>query len=464
MIDLVSPPRRFVHQQVYERLRRSIVDRLLDPGDRLPSSRAYAAQLGVARGTVELALQQLAGEGYVVARGNRGTFVSLLLPSYDDRAVRAPVAPLADSQLLARPGQLAFAVGLPALDLFPRKLWSTLAGRHARRLGMIGLGYPLASGDLRLRSALANHLLIARGIACTPDQVIITGGYQAALGLIGQVMLDKGDQAWVEDPGYRRSDQALRALGVVPVPIAVDGDGMQVAEAIRRAPEARLCVTTPANQFPLGVALSLPRRLELLDWAATRDAWIVEDDYDGEFYYRPRPLPALKSLDRRDRVFYVGTFSKTLFPALRLGYIVTPVAMAPRFDAACRDLGTGRSASDQAIVADFLTEGHFARHLRRMRSAYRARRSATVAALAAEIAPFAEVDPGVSGIHAVAWLRDGRRDGDLVCRARGVGYRPLAVSELSHRDTRQGIVVGLTNIAPAEAAMAARQFRTAVFA
>ncbi len=463
MIDPVSPPRTFVHQQVYDRLRRSIVDRLLEPGDRLPSSRAFAAQLGVARGTVEVALQQLAGEGYVVARGNRGTFVSTLLPVYDDSPVRARPEALAPD-LLVRQGQLAFAVGLPALDLFPRKLWSTLAGRHARRLGLIGLGYPMASGDPRLRAALANHLMIARGIACTPDQVIITGGYQASVSLIGQVMLEKGDAAWVEDPGYRQSDLALRALGIVPIPISVDGEGMQVADAISRVPDARLCVTTPANQFPLGIALSLPRRLELLDWAATVGSWIVEDDYDGEFYYRPRPLPALKSLDRHDRVFYVGTFSKTLFPALRLGYIVTPVAMAQRFDAACRALGTGRSASDQAIVADFLADGHFARHLRRTRSAYRERRSATVAALAAEIAPFADVDPGVSGIHAVAWLRYGRRDGDLVRRARAAGYRPLAVSELSYRDARQGIVVGLTNIAPADAVAAARQFRSAMFA
>ena len=411
-----------IHRQIYQRVRQSIADGRVGPGDRLAPTRILASQLGVARGTVDLAYGQLAAEGYIITRGAKGTFVSsILVPPGPSLNVAGEAAHDWPRRSPSAAFRTEFCVGLPALDLFPRKLWATLSGRHARSLTQENLSYPPAAGDERLRAALANYLQIARGIRCSLDQIIITGGYQSALSLIGRVLLNPGDQVLVEDPGYGRTAAALERLGVELRPVAVDSQGMKIDEGVA-ASLARLCVVTPANQFPLGVALSLPRRFALLDWAVRTSGWIVEDDYDGEFYYNSRPLPALKSLDdREDRVFYVGTFSKTLYPGLRLGYVVVPERQAQRFAAACYDLDGGRSGADQAVVTDFIVNGYFASHLKRMRAAYKSRREVATQALNAELGHAMQFGLLSSGLHAIGWLKNGYDDGVLLKRALGAG-------------------------------------------
>jgi GntR family transcriptional regulator / MocR family aminotransferase len=450
-----------LYRSVYDRLRASIIEGRLKPGERVPSARALATQLGLSRGTIDLAYAVLAGEGYLVSHGARGTFVSPALPT---RAVtppnrakppHAPAIPQPQAPL-----KLPFWVGLPAIDLFPRKIWSRLLAREGRGLSPEDFRYPNRSGDPRLKEALVSYLSVSRGIACTPDQIVITGGYQGAIGLVCRLLLTPGDKVWVEDPGYHWTLATLQTVGAQAIPVPVDHHGLDVAEGQARAPGAPLCIVTPSNQFPLGVALSLPRRLALLDWAAANGSWIVEDDYDSEFYYQGRLLPALKALDHADRVFYVGTFSKTLFPGLRLGYLVTPKPQAERFSRAHWSLDGGRSILEQITVADFITEGYFARHLKKMRGIYAARRAATVAALTKELGAIMSFDLSPGGLHVIGRLASAVDDVQLANRAIEAGYRPIALSMLSHRQPAQkGLLMGFTNVPEAQAPQLVRQFR-----
>jgi GntR family transcriptional regulator/MocR family aminotransferase len=450
-----------LHRNVYDRVRASIIEGRLLPGERVPSARALAAQLGLSRGTIDLAYAVLAGDGYLVTEGARGTFVSPALPlrpaALAEQVHCAPVSAPAPA-----PGalKLPFWAGLPAIDLFPRKIWSRLLARDGRGLSAGDFRYPDRSGDMRLKQALVAYLSVSRGIVCTPDQIVITGGYQGALGLVCRLLLTPGSAVWTEDPGYHWTHATLRTVGARAVPVTVDSQGLDVAEGCARAPEAALCIVTPSNQFPLGVALSLPRRLALLDWAAAQERWIVEDDYDSEFYYQGRLLPALKALDQADRVFYVGTFSKTLFPGLRLGYLVTPKSQAQRFREAHWSLDGGRSSLEQIVVADFMAEGYFARHLKLMRGLYAARRAATVAALTAEFGAIMRFDLSPGGLHIIGRLEDGTDDAVLAERAISAGYRPIALSTLTQRAAAgSGLVMGFTNVPEAQAPALVKQFR-----
>lgn len=450
-----------VYRRVYDRIRASIADGRLKPGERVPSARALAAQLGVSRGTIDLAYDVLCGEGYLTAEGARGTFVA---PDLPHGAAVAPVHRGVDCTMAGAAPKLAFWVGLPAIDLFPRKIWSRLLAREGRGLSAEDFRYPNRSGDVRLKAALVSYLAVSRGIACTPEQIVITGGYQGAIGLVCRLLLAPGDRVWVEDPGYHWTLATLDTLGAAFVPVPVDRFGLDVAQGMARAPDAALCIVTPSNQFPLGVALSLPRRQALLDWAAAAAGrWIVEDDYDSEFYYQGRLLPALKALDRADRVFYVGTFSKTLFPGLRLGYVVTPRTQAERFGRAHWALDGGRSSLEQVTVADFMTEGYFARHVSKMRTIYASRRAATVAALTKELGGFMTFDLSNGGLHVVGRLDDAVDDGQLAARAIAEGYRPIALSSLCHgAHAAKGLLIGFTNVPEAQAPEMVRQFRAAL--
>jgi GntR family transcriptional regulator/MocR family aminotransferase len=354
-------------------------------------------------------------------------------------------------------------MGLPALDAFPRKAWSRLAVREVRALSSDRMAYPDAAGYRPLREAIAAYLAIARGVACAPHQVFVTGGYQGALGLIGRTVLRRGDAVWFEDPGYHLARQSLEATGARLVPVPVDADGFDVGQAVARAPRARLAVVTPAHQSPLGVALSLPRRLRLLAWAKQADAFIVEDDYDGEFHYVGRPLPALKSLDRADVVFYAGSFSKVLFPALRLGYLVAPDRLVDTFAAASRALQAGNPVLEQAVVARFMLDGHFARHLKRMRDLYAARRASLAAALAGVFGDRLTIELQAGGMHLLARPRRRVSDQALVRRAEQHGLAPSALSPLAIEHGRaDALLLGFTNIAGERAARAARALHEAI--
>src|SRR6185437_2136313 len=370
-----------VYLQLANRLRAAFASGTLAAGARLPSSRALASQLGVARNTVDSAYALLAGEGAIESRGPAGTIVSAQMTARIAPPRQRPM--VFSGKRAPPPAALPFRMGLPALDAFPRKLWSGLVVRAARGLGPADMSHPDPVGSPPLREAVAAYLGVSRGIACTAEQVLITGGFQGALALVRQVLLKPGDAVWVEDPGYLLTRQALELAGANLVPVPVDREGLRVHAGITAAPRARLAVVTPTHQSPLGVSLSLPRRLALLTWAAESNAYVLEDDYDSEFRYTGRPLPALKGLDRAERVLFAGSFSKVLFPGLRLGYLVVPDTLSDAFLRASRLLTSGQPALEQRAVAAFMAGGHFARHLRRMRGLYAARRAALAAALEA---------------------------------------------------------------------------------
>jgi GntR family transcriptional regulator/MocR family aminotransferase len=343
-------------------------------------------------------------------------------------------------------------MGLPALDAFPRKVWSRLVARHARSFTPADMAYPDPAGYAPLREAIAGYLATSRGVRCTAGQILITNGYQDALNLAVCVLLQRGDRVWLEDPNFPPAAEALKESGATLVPIRVDAEGLRVSDGLALARRARLAVVTPSHQSPLGVALSLPRRLALLSWASTAGAWIIEDDYDSEFRYVGRPLPALKSLDQDQRVLYAGTFSKVLYPSLRLGYLVVPEPLAVVFARSNRLRHLGQAPLEQQVVAEFMAAGYFARHLKRMRALYAERRHALANGLRAVFGDHIAVDLRPGGMHLIARFPSGISDVKLAQLAQAGG---LSVEALSRRGTAracgQGLLLGFTNIAETEA-------------
>ena len=447
-----------LYRQVYEHIRAAITTGQLRPGDRLPSTRSLAEQFGTARGTIDAAYAILAGEGYLAGRGPAGTIVSANL---DLRAIaRGAGRPHVPSPT-TRPAVLAprpFQMGLPALDAFPRKVWSRLVARHARGFTPADMAYPDPAGYAPLREAIAGYLATSRGVHCTAGQILITNGYQDALNLLAGILLQQGDKVWLEDPNYPPTREALTAAGATLVPIRVDVEGLRVSDGQARARRARLAVVTPSHQSPLGVALSLPRRLALLSWASAAGAWIIEDDYDSEFRYVGRPLPALKSLDRDQRVLYAGTFSKVLYPSLRLGYLVIPESLVARFARANRLRHHGHATLEQRVVADFMAAGYFARHLKRMRALYAARRRALAEGLLTMFGERIAVDLRPGGMHLIARFSAGVSDVKLAKLAQAGGFSAEALScRATRHSCGQGLLLGFTNIAEADALATCRR-------
>lgn len=441
-----------LYRQLYQRFRDAIASGQLQPGDRVPSVRSLASELNLSRGTVELAYQVLVSEGYLLARGAAGTVVSpQLIPQRIARAADSPSRaprPAAESTYET---PLPFQLGLPALDAVPTRLWRRLTMRRLRALGTSALDYPDPQGSSALRNALAAYLGVSRGIACDADQIIITAGYRDALGLICRTLLRPGDRGWFEEPGYFLAREMLRAAGLSLVPVAVDADGLDVAAGRRQAEDARFAVVTPSHQSPTGVSLALPRRLALLEWANDNDAWIIEDDYDSEYRYQGRPLPALKSLDHRGRVLYAGTFSKVLFPGLRLAYLVVPPSEVARFRDVMRCFGQGCPDLPEAVTADFINEGHFARHLKRMRDRYAERRTYLRQALETQLGDRLRVDLQAGGMHLLARFVNDENDIELAMRAqrRGLGVKALSTWFIDRTD-QSGLLLGFTNIISAD--------------
>ena len=435
-----------IHQQLYDRIRLAITDGQLPPSERLPSTRSLATQLGVARGTIDIAYARLTGEGYIVGRGQGGTIVSPAI--HASAASPRPATPAKSHDVDEYPEPvLPLRLGLPALDLFPRKLWARLAAREARKLSKATLTYPHPLGLATLRGAIAAYLAVSRGIACHPRQIVITNGYQAALNLAADLALAPGDSVWFEDPGYGFAREALelRSLRIGPVP--VDDEGVCVSYGQRYHAKARMAVVTPAHQSSLGVSLSLVRRQALLAWAAQSNSWILEDDYDCEFHYSGYKPPALKSIDAGDRVFYAGSFSKTLFPALRLGYLVLPAQFIQDAVRICRAQHRGEAFFEQSVVATFMMEGHFARHLRRMRIQYGARRQALSGELVKQFGKAVQISLPPGGLHILARFPGQKGDVKLAegARRQGLAPSPLSAQSLKH-DAGQGLLMSFTNI------------------
>lgn len=449
------------YRQIYARVRDAVAAGRLRPGDRVPSIRGLASDLGLARGTVEAAYDLLIGEGYLLPQGQAGTRVAAIGPHAARLGRPRPAGPAA--ALPDRRSVRPFQLGLPALDAFPHALWSRLTGRRLRDATRLDDGYPAPAGDPRLREAIAAHLALSRGLRCAPAQVFVTAGYRHTLDLVARTLLRPDDAVWVEDPGYPPTRLLVEAHGARAVPVPVDADGLRVAEGRRCAARARLAVVTPSHQAPLGVALALPRRLELLAWAAGAGARVLEDDYDGEYRYEGRPLPALASLDREGVVYYAGTFSKVLLPALRLAYVVVPERDVPRFEATCAAFHGGCPQLVQAVVADFMREGHFARHVKKMRGLYARRRAAVVDALRAVFGARLHVELQAGGMHLLVRLPGRADDRELARAADRAGLALQAMSDWQHEQpVEPGLLLGFTNVAsPAAARTLAEQLRAA---
>jgi GntR family transcriptional regulator/MocR family aminotransferase len=442
-----------LHRQLYEGIRDAVLAGRLSAGARLPSTRALAADLDISRNTVAGAFDQLLAEGYIEGRPGAGTFVARELPDELLRvspAIRTPSRSRVPAPRLSARGRMlaatpvapaaregasacAFRPGIPALDAFPRDLWSRIAARQYRQSKFDLFSYGNPAGHPPLRRAIAEYIRAARGVNCSWEQVIVTSGSQQALDLAARVLLDPGDTAWVEDPGYFGARGAWTAAGVRCVPVPVDGEGLSVAQGEQLARQARMTYVSPSHQYPLGVTMSLARRMALLAWARRRGAWIAEDDYDSEFRYAGRPLAALQGLDHAGRVIYIGTFSKVLFPALRLGYMVVPAGAVDAFAAARALADRHPPGPSQALVAEFLTEGHFARHIRRMRTLYAERQSALLAAAQREWSGLFEVSPAAAGMHLLAWLPKRSNDRDISNRAAAAGIVAPPLSAYYHR-------------------------------
>ena len=457
-------------RRVTRALRQAVLSGQLKPGTRLPSTRALAAEMAISRNTVLDAYAQLLSEGYLEARHGSGTFVASSMPdiALESRSVKpdnsaaaasAPALSARGRALLAIKTSVvddvgnAFCPGIPALDPELLEAWTRVAIRSRRSCSKEALNYADAAGYRPLREAIAAYLGPARGVVCTADQVLITGGTQQALDISARLLLDPGQAFWFEEPGYLAARAALVAAGGVPVAVPVDDEGLRVDVGWKRAAAGRAAYVSPSHQYPLGVTMSVSRRLRLLEWARKADAWILEDDYDSEFRYEGAPLPALRSLDRAGRVVYIGTFSKVLFPALRLGYAIVPQPLVDAFRKQALIAGLGAARLDQLALADFFDQGHYARHIRRMRKIYAERRRAFADLVRERIGSILELQGATAGLHVSAKLSDRTDDRALSRRAR---LRGLCLSPLSEyclaRPTISGFVMGYGHLDGSEMA------------
>jgi len=431
-----------VFRQIYLQLRSAILSGALHPGMKLPSTRELAVQLGVSRSAVVAAFEQLLAEGYASGKKGAGTFIASDLPEpfaaiHGRKPRPASVAGTADFQNLGdfvdvtrQSDERPFNLGRTLVDARTAELWRKLSARSLRGFGPQHLGYADPHGMLELRRSVCEYLRAARAVRCEPEQVVITAGTQQAVDIVTRVMQGPDKEVWIEDPGYPLTRLALVAAGAKVCPVPVDQHGVDVTEGIRRAPKARAVFITPSHQFPKGVALSMARRLELLAWAREQGAWIVEDYYASEFRYGGRPLASLQGLDVAERVIYIGTLNKALFPGLRLGYAVVPPSLVRAFVTTRYLKDRQPSSLCQAVVTAFMEEGHFAAHIRRMREMYRGQRDALVAALRRRLGDHLTVDPPDQGMHLVAYTRRGLSDVGIERAARDHGVVVRAMSRL----------------------------------
>ncbi|MFK3647528.1 PLP-dependent aminotransferase family protein [Lysobacter enzymogenes] len=407
------------YARISERIRTAILSGALAPNARLPSGRTLARDLGVSRNTVDWALDQLVADGYIVRRRGAGSFVAAQLPERDatplrperSRIIVADTAPRRISRrseaLRAYPGHyepassVPFTPSLPPMDLFPRDVWNRLLQREAARPGDDYWHYGASNGLPALRRAIAAHASAMRAVRCSPEQVIVVTSTQQAVELAAKVLADPGDRAWCELPGYPPVRHGLRSAGLEVVDVPVDDDGLNVAAGLLAEPDARLAYVTPAHQYPLGVELSLARRRELLDWAHERDAYVLEDDYDGDYRYVGRPIASLQGMDERKRVIYIGSFNKILFPALRIAYAIVPEPLIDAFVDAKHIADGHTGLLMQGVLAAFVDEGHLGQHLRRTRMAYDRHRQAFLED-SRELESWLKFGPAIAGMHVAA--------------------------------------------------------------
>lgn len=451
-----------INRQIYDVIRTAILDQSLPAGLQLPSSRYLAQELTVSRNTVTFAYEQLLAEGYLETRNGAGTFVADTEPEQAGRASPAPCQPAGqdihaglskrgtDLFGMAGVGKTqwgAFMPGVPDVTQFPNKIWSRLQNKYWRRSRSDLLTYSSGGGHLPLREAIADYLRVARSVNCNADQVLITTGIHQSMDLVTRMLSDHGDHAWVEDPCYWGTRSVLRSLGVRTVAIPVDDEGLQLLPEQMCHPP-RFIVATPSHQYPMGMVMSLTRRRALLDYAASHQTWVVEDDYDSEFRYGSRPIASLQGLDTHQRVLYLGTFSKTLFPGLRIGYLVVPEALTNAFATGLSELYRCGNTYTQAVLAEFMTEGHFASHIRRMRQVYAERMRLLRAAITRHFDERIILTSGEAGLHLALALPDHVDDNEISRQAglTGIVVRPLSLYYQNRDAARRGLMLGYASV------------------
>jgi GntR family transcriptional regulator / MocR family aminotransferase len=464
-----------LHRQIYDAFRAMILDRRLQPGQQIPSTRALADELGISRIPVLNAYAQLLAEGYMESRSGAGTFIKPLLsdqfpgarpavPGARERAASDSTSRL--SRLLPENGTLwfrgsgAFTVGQIASDHFPFRIWSELVTRHARRVSANSLNYSDPLGLEEFRETIAGYLRTARAVRCEASQIMVVNGSQQGLDLAARVLLDPESPVWIEEPGYELLRHALTLSGCRLVPVPVDGEGLDVAAGIELCADARVACVTPSHQYPLGATMSAARRLQLLEWAHRTGAWIIEDDYDSEYRYESMPVASMQGLDWGARVIYIGTFSKTLFPSLRLGYLVLPPALVGRFLAVRQANDLSPSHLYQVALADFIRAGHFTRHIRKTRQLYMERRNALAQALREEFGQEIEILGAEAGMHLVITIPPGLSDQKIALNAakEGLWLWPLSSAYVG-RSVRQGFILGFGGTKAEDMARHVRRLR-----
>ncbi len=474
-----------LHKQIYDGYRAAIAIRSLRAGQQIPSTRDLSRELKISRIPVLTAYAQLLAEGYFETRVGAGTFVCSSLPDQPARSEsngggrsraaaaqsgprriskRAQLMPKHEIEPWVR-GIGAFGLSQPAFDQFPVQIWASLVTRHSRAKGAHSLHYGGPMGYEPLREAICVYLRTARAVKCEPSQVMIVSGSQQALEISSRVVLDPGDAAWIEEPGYWLTRSVLRGAGAKMVPVPVDAEGLNVAAGIKMRRKARAAFVTPSHQYPLGVTMSASRRMHLLDWAQGAGAWVIEDDYDSEYRFENMPIASLQGLDSHSRVIYIGTFSKTLFPALRLGYVVVPADLVERFVAVRYALDLTSPYLPQAVLNDFMREGHFARHIRKMRSLYHERRTALVESLEKEFGGEMEIWGAQAGMHLVAELPEDQEWNDVeiatAAAAKKLWLWPLSPAYVGEKK-RQGFILGFGNVEAGEIPLAVKTMKGVV--
>jgi GntR family transcriptional regulator/MocR family aminotransferase len=447
-----------LHRQIYDAFRAMILERRLQQGQQIPSTRALADELGISRIPVLEAYAQLLAEGYMESRPGAGTFVTSSLSDrfLSERPAVASAMNTPASENISRASQLlpvdgtpwfrgsgAFSVGQIAYDHFPFRVWSDLVTYHARRVRASSLYYSDPMGSEEFREVVAAYLRTARAVNCESSQIMVVNGSQHALDLSARVLLDPDTPVWIEEPGYEFLRHTLTLSGCRLVPVPVDSEGLDVAAGVKLCPNARVAFVTPSHQYPLGATMSAARRLQLLEWAHSSSAWIVEDDYDSEYRYESMPVASMQGLDPGARVIYIGTFSKTLFPSLRLGYMVLPPALVSRFQAVRQANDLCPSHLYQAALTDFISAGHFTRHIRKTRLLYAERRNALAQALRNEFGSEIEILGAEAGMHLVVTLPPGMSDRKISARAAQdqLWLWPLSAA-YAGPNVRQGFILG----------------------
>jgi GntR family transcriptional regulator/MocR family aminotransferase len=479
-----------LYGQVYRALRRQILGGRMRPGSRLPSTRWLASELGISRNTALLAYEQLIAEGYLTAGSHAGTYVASELPENltfvaPDRASRKHTVPsavrlsgfasrIADDpvsatllrDILLRPAlPYDFRYGRPSFADFPHATWDRTLARSARRRSTGDLDYGAPEGVAALRKELADYLHRARAVNCSPEQILIVSGSQQAIDLTVRVLVDSGDRVVLEDPHYFPARSVSRAAGATVEFVDVDDQGMKLSDLAAKKGPIRLVFVTPSHQFPTGGLMPLGRRLELLAWANRTGAVVFEDDYDSEYRYSGRPVEALQALDESGRVLYSGTFSKTMFPGLRLGYLVVPNQLVDIFRSVKSLLDTACPTNTQFALAEFMRDGHFERHLRRSRARNAERRATLLESIERYLGGRVEVSGAEGGLHILLWLNDTpmRRCADVIARAQqaGVGVYPVAPF-YSKQPKRTGLLLGYTSLTETEIAEGIRRLGSVV--